>query len=179
MRILVPSACLVLFVSVFSACSKSAGGQCGERLNSDIGSLSAQAWVELRSPAGLPPDATGTTEVYALDVATVLPGAQTAELILDDPIAMYGSFVAQIHDAFRHGDEVFLALHTEGRSDSLVQYVVFRHADGTHDFAQQCFMSDVQASIEAAYGSEADAKLEQLIGTTGTARTQKLFSRLQ
>lgn len=179
MRSLVSSACLLLFVSVLSACSGSGGGECGERLDSDIGSLSTQAWVELMSPAGLPTDATGTTEVYALDVSTVLPGAHSAKLILDDQIALYGSFVAQIHDAFRRGDQVFLALYTQGRSDSLVQYIVFRHADGTHDFAQQCFMSDVQASIEAAYGSEADAKLDQLIGTTGAAQTKKLFSRLQ
>jgi hypothetical protein len=59
-----------------------------------------------------------------------------------------------------------------------VQYIVFRHADGTHDFAQQCFMNEVQTSIEAAYGSQADAKLEELIGTTGRAETQRLLSRL-
>ena len=131
------------------------------------------------SPSGLPVDAADSTEVYALDVSAVEPGAQSVGLRLDEEIAMHGSFVGQIHDAFRRGDQVFLAMDTRGRSSPNVQYVVFRHPDGTHDFAEQCWMGDIQTSIEAAYGDEAAAKLDQLMETTGRARVHQLLSLLQ
>ena len=179
MKRFISPACLVLLVSVVASCSGPAGGDCGERLNSDPGFLTAERWVELMSPSGLPVDAAESTEVYALDVTTVRPGAQGVGLSLDEEIAIHGSFVGQIHDAFRRGDQVFLAMDTRGRSNPNVQYVVFRHPDGSHDFAEQCWMGDIQASIEAAYGDRAAAKLDQLIGTTGRARVRRLLSRLQ
>jgi hypothetical protein len=178
-RRVISSACLVLLVSVVSSCSGPPAGDCGERFNSDTGFLTAERWVELMSPSGLPADAADSTQVYPLDVSTVRPGAQSVRLILDDEIAMHGSFIGQARDAFQRGDQVFLALDTRGRSNSIVQYIVFRHPDGSHDFAEQCWMSEIQASIEAAYGDKAAAKLDQLIGTTGRARTRRLFSRLQ
>lgn len=179
MRRSVLTMCFVLLGTVVSSCSGTAGGDCGERLNSDVGFLTTQAWMELMPSSALPTEAADTTEVYPLDVVSIDPGAVRVGPIRKKQIAVHGSFVGQIADAFQRSDQVFLALNEHGLSNQMVHYVVFRHPDGSHEFAEQCWMSDIQTSIEDAYGSQAEAKLDLLIGTTGSEQTQRLFHKLQ
>jgi hypothetical protein len=59
-----------------------------------------------------------------------------------------------------------------------VSYVVFRHPNGAFDVSQQCWIPEVLNEVRATYGSRADSKIEQLVGTTGKARTYAILDGL-
>lgn len=166
------AASLVLMLSL-PACSIGTGN-CGERFITDVGLLTAERWVMVQPSSGVPQDASDTTEVLRLDVTSVEPGARSVGTPRQEEIAIHGSFIPQVHDPLAGGDEVFLALVSADLEREMVSYVVFRHPDGSHDFAQACWMQDLHDRIRSDFRDDADRMLDQLIGTTGAKRTAHL-----
>ena len=123
---------------------------------------SAERWLRVAAPAMLP-DGDGTLEAD-LEVIEVREdrseGPRHREVI-----AVHSWFASGIEEAFAGGDSVYLALSSAGAGRETVSYVIARDPDGRHRFVGRC-MGEGQALLKDRLGTEFDARMEEVIGST-------------
>jgi hypothetical protein len=159
-----------LAVLILPSCS----GGCGEGPGADNIVAYVERWVRvLSSPGGEGGEGGEGTIQIELDVVPVHEGGLEGTPRLEQ-VAMHSSFLPGIQDAMDDGDHVFLAFMSEGLERELVSYGVARSADGGHRFVGGC-MEEGEELLRDRLGSDYDATIEQVIGSTGPDRILRLL----
>lgn len=108
------------------------------------------------------PGGDGTLEVGA-DIASVDPGPEE-EPPVRGTITLHQEALDEVEAGLRDGDQVYLAMASEGLEREMVAYVIVLHSDGTASLGGDECIEEGQASLRERLGDDHDAVITSVIG---------------